>query len=424
LAKRLPHICHPGRVRRRIRKHGRILTLVAWILVLTGLFWPVPTSRGGIVPLEELTRKPVFSKRLSRLSQEKFFRTLHQTNRLIKGFFADLDISQEELLNIKISTIEKKNLQYIFYKADFFLESHHKGAIVRQRFYEKLEKRWPETVKATLANPMPHFLSLHIEIEGKETHAITFYFPAPPKKKLKFKRWLPSSTQWFQKSKKEAKIAFVIDDLGDDWQAITKIMSLDASITLAVLPETPFARRAFAEGKKAGNPLFLHLPMEPEDQQKMHSRFLHPRNFLKVQMDYKEIENFLNNHADLLSHCSGLNNHMGSRFTKNSQRMTWVLNFLKRKNLFYLDSRTSDDTMGYYLAKELGLKTAIRDVFLDHHADRNHIQEQFRLLRRIARKKGHVVVIGHPFRETLSLLEEEIPRLKSEGFTLVPVTQL
>ena len=45
-------------------------------------------------------------------------------------------------------------------------------------------------------------------------------------------------------------------------------------------------------------------------------------------------------------------------------------------------------------------------------------------MKRLARKRGSAVAIGHPYPATLELLERELPKLADEGFMLVPLSEL
>jgi hypothetical protein len=49
---------------------------------------------------------------------------------------------------------------------------------------------------------------------------------------------------------------------------------------------------------------------------------------------------------------------------------------------------------------------------------------EFERLKALARKQGSAVAIGHPFPETLKVLERELPKLHDEGFELVRISEL
>jgi polysaccharide deacetylase 2 family uncharacterized protein YibQ len=51
------------------------------------------------------------------------------------------------------------------------------------------------------------------------------------------------------------------------------------------------------------------------------------------------------------------------------------------------------------------------------------VEREFRRLKKLARLRGFAVGIGHPYPETLTLLETEIPKLAAEGFELISISR-
>jgi hypothetical protein len=101
----------------------------------------------------------------------------------------------------------------------------------------------------------------------------------------------------------------------------------------------------------------------------------------------------------------GVNNHMGSRFTACQREMRGVLEVLKSKHLFFVDSLTTNRSKGYRTAKTLEITTARRDIFLDNRLEESAILSQLHKLKRIAKKYGRAIGIGHPFPETARALK-------------------
>ena len=119
----------------------------------------------------------------------------------------------------------------------------------------------------------------------------------------------------------------------------------------------------------------------------------------------------------------GVNNHMGSSFTENREKMLIVLKELKKRNLFYIDSRTTSDTVGFKLARDMGLPAAKRSVFLDNDLAPKSIRIQLERLLSMARHSGFAIGIGHPHKETLEILREYQSGIKTE-FYVVHVSEL
>ncbi len=215
------------------------------------------------------------------------------------------------------------------------------------------------------------------------------------------------------------KLAIIIDDLGYNSKIASSFIQLGLPLSFSVLPHAPFTKRIAAQVNQEGCELILHLPMEP-------------RNFPSVKpgpgalflsMDECEILRILDQNLGEVQGVQGVNNHMGSLFTEDEGKMLIVLKELKRRNLFFVDSRTTSDTVGFELAKKIGLPTAGRSVFLDNDLSWKAIKIQTERLCNMARHTGFAIGIGHPHKETLEVLEEYCSKINAE-FHVVPVSEL
>jgi uncharacterized protein len=121
---------------------------------------------------------------------------------------------------------------------------------------------------------------------------------------------------------------------------------------------------------------------------------------------------------------AGVNNHMGSALTADERAMRAVLGVLAEDGLFFVDSRTTADTVAYRVAAALDVPAAERQVFLDPDPRPEAIRYEFARLLDLARRRGAAIAIGHPHPATIEVLREEIPRARSLGYELVPVSYL
>ena len=163
----------------------------------------------------------------------------------------------------------------------------------------------------------------------------------------------------------------------------------------------------------------LHLPMEPTEYPEINPG---PGTLL-ASMDPDELLRVLEENLKTVPHARGVNNHMGSRLTTQSEQMYQVFSLLKRRGLFFVDSRTTDESVCRPSARLLQIPFAQRDVFLDHVHDPVFIRKQIRELVRIARLRGEAVGIAHPNVITYTVLKEELPTLRQQ-VDLVPVSRL
>jgi uncharacterized protein len=214
------------------------------------------------------------------------------------------------------------------------------------------------------------------------------------------------------------RLALVMDDLGRSLEEIRRIEALGARVSFAVLPHEVRTGEVVAALARAGHEVLLHLPMEPGNG-------LDPGpGALWLGMGAGELAAGTREALSRVPGAVGVNNHMGSELTRDAAAMAVVLGVLREKGLFFLDSRTSADSVGFQLARQMGLPAAERHVFLDPDPEPEAVREQFRRMLAMAAERGAAIAIGHPYDSTLSVLEEEVPRALADGFHFVPVSYL
>lgn len=218
------------------------------------------------------------------------------------------------------------------------------------------------------------------------------------------------------------KISFVVDDLGDNSIIAKQIINLPATLTLAFLPHTPHAKKLSSIAANQGHEVIMHLPMEAFTRPDLLGPGAIFSNMTQVQL----IQTFLAS-AESIPNLIGFNNHMGSLLTQSDEKMTWLMEMAKQKDWYFLDSKTSEDSVAQTIAKQTGLATIGRDIFLDHYTDANPLNEvlsqQLQRAKKIALRQGQVVIICHPYPETLAFLKAQLPKLKQD-FELVKISNL
>lgn len=215
------------------------------------------------------------------------------------------------------------------------------------------------------------------------------------------------------------KIAIIIDDLGYDSDMAFAFIKLDLMLSFSVLPSAPFTGVVARKAKKEGREILLHLPMEP----KKYPLVKPGPGALLLSMGEEEIRRTLDQDLKEIPEARGVSNHMGSSFTEDHNKMLIVLTELKRRNLYFIDSRTSGNTVGFSLARKIGVMAAKRSVFLDNDPGPKAIRMQMERLLNMAKNMGAAIGIGHPYEETLRILKEYGSQLKTE-YRLVHVSEL
>ncbi|SUI90355.1 Divergent polysaccharide deacetylase [Shewanella morhuae] len=120
----------------------------------------------------------------------------------------------------------------------------------------------------------------------------------------------------------------------------------------------------------------------------------------------------------------GANNHMGSLLTQLDDPMLWIMEILKQKQLYFVDSMTTRFTKAGDKADQLGVPLLKRQLFLDNDTSANALEKQFSSMITQAHAEGNLVAIAHPYPETIHFLRANLQRLKIEGIDLVPASSL
>lgn len=213
-----------------------------------------------------------------------------------------------------------------------------------------------------------------------------------------------------------AVISIVIDDIGYRLHEDLRAIGLPGQVAFAIMPHSPHAGQMSTLANELGKDVLLHLPMQATSEKK--NRFLGP-GALTLQMTYSEFIQVLDSGLRSVPHASGVNNHMGSLLTRHPGHMAWLMESLKSRDKYYLDSVTSNQSVATNVAREMALPHLRRDVFLDNVQNDEKIEVQFNKLINIARRKGFAVAIGHPYPETMSVLSRKLLLLDKYNVKLI-----
>lgn len=217
---------------------------------------------------------------------------------------------------------------------------------------------------------------------------------------------------------REPVIAIVIDDMGVSHRRTANISSLDYPLTSSFLTYASNLRPQIAAAERAGHEIIAHLPMEPKASMNVSP------DVLTVKMNEKQVDEGLNGMLDKFPGIAGVNNHMGSRFTEDAERMDVVMKELEKRGLFFLDSKTTPHSAGEKAAKDNRVRYVSRNVFLDNEDKFDYVMRQLRQTEAIARKNGYAVAIGHPKEQTYNALKVWLPTLKSRNLRLVHLSEI
>ena len=220
--------------------------------------------------------------------------------------------------------------------------------------------------------------------------------------------------------KGRGRLAIVVDDMGTSMQEARSLTAIGVPLTFSIIPGLRSFREVASYAAASGMETMIHIPMQPKGWPQRRLEV----NGLLVSMEATDIREQLEGFLRDIPKAVGANNHMGSEFTEHEDKMLPVLEALKVRGLFFIDSVTSPKSVGQKLARELGMKSGRRNVFLDNEQDPFYIRGQLNQAVRQAKKNGSAIAICHPHPATIKTLRMALPDLERLGISLVPVSQL
>lgn len=222
--------------------------------------------------------------------------------------------------------------------------------------------------------------------------------------------------------RKAGKIAIIIDDFGYyDNKTTEKFLNFEYPITLSIIPGQKHSIEMAEQAKKNEKPFMIHLPMEAIEEKVEDGEFT-----IMTNLPDSVIADRVQKAVGILPGAVGINNHMGSKATADARVMEVIFKQLKSNGKFFVDSKTTSESVVSHIAAKFNVKSAVNDGFLERKKDEGevYIQRKLAAIAKIAKRRGKAIVIGHPYSETIKVLSKEIPNLEKKGFQIVPITEV
>ncbi len=215
-------------------------------------------------------------------------------------------------------------------------------------------------------------------------------------------------------------MAIIVDDLGmRNVNLARRLCDMNQVVTLSILPFQPKTFDVIQLARKTGTPYMLHMPMEPKSTKvkpgkgAIYTSDTEEDIRLKLDRAFRDVDG-----------ASGANNHMGSRVTEDLRIMETVMNYFRENGMFFVDSQTSRNSVGYSLSQKMGVKSAVLTRFIDVTDEQDFIEGRLRELGNTAIERGQVVAICHDRPNTVAVLERILPELEMLGISFVAVETL
>ncbi len=371
-------------------RRGRKGRFRGWISHLLSFLLGVLVAFGGYLLLRQ--DKP--------LSPEDFSQKVFLADQIVQSQLYEIGVQQKNIL-LHQSSLKKEG-------GRVWKQSSLKVQVLPPLSFSSVEGNFRRSLSALgktvsiQSSKKSGSLHLEVKVSDRVTHQLTFLSSIPSHLKTAF----------------HPKVAIVIDDLGGEDIMSHELLRWDFPITFSILPFTPFSKTLAGEAHRKGKEVILHLPMEPQGYPQARPG----EGVLLEEMDERTLLRQLSKDIEAVPYITGVSNHMGSRLMEDPEKMKIVLSELKRRGLFFLDSRTTPQTVGLQVAQSVGLKATERSIFLDHLSSEEDIKHQLEQLIQIALSKGKAIAIGHPHPSTIKTLKEMIPRMKEKGIEIVSLS--
>lgn len=216
----------------------------------------------------------------------------------------------------------------------------------------------------------------------------------------------------------QPKISIIVDDLGNSLPRGLQTIYLPGAVTCAFLPYRPHTKLLAIKAHMTGKEVMLHAPMQALEPLSL------GRGALRLNMSKKQIDQTILDDMRVVPYAQGFNNHMGSLMTQHPGDMNWIMQAIKPLGVYFVDSRTIANSVAEKIAHENNIPATRRNIFLDDQRSSKYIAKQFAKLLHRARVLGSGVAIAHPYPVTLAFLQKELPLLKSQNISLVPISQI
>jgi polysaccharide deacetylase 2 family uncharacterized protein YibQ len=245
---------------------------------------------------------------------------------------------------------------------------------------------------------------------------------APPVTEKDEKVSLPPVAIPHEKGKPPARIAILIDDIGQDMGVLNDFLAINVPLSFAILPYQQYSLQAAEKLRRREREILLHLPMEPHSFPQNHPG----KGALFLCMTDEEIQQQLRNNLQSISHIAGVNNHMGSRFTEDEEKMFVVMAELKKRGLYFVDSRTSGLSKAKKAANRAGIRFMARKIFIDNEQSYEaSLHNIMRVKQELAENGGEpVLLIAHPYPTTVSSIRDAVPLLREQGIEIVSISKI
>lgn len=206
------------------------------------------------------------------------------------------------------------------------------------------------------------------------------------------------------------RIAIVIGDFGYyDQNLILSFCELPQPITFSIFPGEKHTVWTAEQAIEKSHGVMVHLPMDGYPG----------ANAILLDYPPEKIAELTQNALASVPYAKGMNNYLGARLTQNFEAVKAVLQVVKQRGFFFVDSVASSQSVAYAIAQNMGIPNGRNALFLDIVEDEDAVIKRLYRLATHARHEGTAIGIGHVKPNTLHALQRMLPELTEQGFVFV-----
>ncbi|WP_017728237.1 divergent polysaccharide deacetylase family protein [Halalkalibacterium ligniniphilum] len=241
---------------------------------------------------------------------------------------------------------------------------------------------------------------------------------------LLFSGFFMNASSYAETKAQHLRAAIIIDDFGGDVEGVDSFLKGEIPITVAIMPFMEHSTDQAIQAHHAGLEVIVHMPLEPK---KGKASWLGP-NAITSDLTVQEVKRRVRMAFDSVPHAAGLNNHMGSKIVEDERLTRAILEVVKERGVYVIDSGTSGKSVIPKLAEEMGIPFATRNVFLDNTlSNQSEVEKNMRTLVSHAEEHDQAIGIGHvgvKGCETVAGIKASLALFKEKGIEIVPASHL
>ena len=233
---------------------------------------------------------------------------------------------------------------------------------------------------------------------------------------------------WAEQTSPAPLMAIIIDDFGGYEQTgVETMLSIDAPITCAVMPNLENSEKNSQQALDANKEVILHMPMQAHVSLPLS---WYGPNYICIGDSKEVVKQKIDKARETVKGAKGFNIHIGSGVCQSEQTLANIYDYALENNLYFVDSRTHMNTQCAKVANQKHVLYLGRDEFLEPEGNRTYegVVRHLMVGAEMAKTKGYAIVIGHVGshggENTARAIKDSIKPLEDMGIKIVSMSEM